>query len=165
MCRFNHLGNDNQSGRKAVYDDLQSDWVKEYIDLKDYLGKKIKIRFVLHSDQGLEKDGFYFDDMKVEVLGSSVGIPDLKLADIVLQNLPNPCVGNTKIIYQLPKDNSSYNLIVTNQMGRTIQNITLDKTANYYNMNVSLMGSGMYFYKIISNTGQSSSVKKMAVLE
>lgn len=166
LCgRYSHLGNTNQSSRKAVYDGIQNDWVKEYIDLKDYLGKKVKIRYVLHTDQATEMDGFYFDDMKVEILGNTVGIRDLKSAALVLQNVPNPSNGNTKIIYQLPKDDAAYYLIVTDQTGRTLKHITLDKNVSNYDLNLSVFGSGLYFYKVVSDNGQSSVVKKMIVVE
>lgn len=167
LCgRFNHLGNENQNSRKAVYDGTQSDWVLEYIDLKDYLNKEIKIRFVLHSDQGMEKDGFYFDEMKVlKIGGANVGIHDVSNAGIALQNIPNPCFTNTQIVYSLPKGSAVYYLKVTDQVGREVVRLKLDKQMQKTDLNVSNLNSGVYFYSIVSDQGTSSEVKKMVVLK
>jgi carboxypeptidase T len=48
-----------------VYEGTQSSWVLEEINLSDYLGQNIKVRFQLRSDGGTTADGFYFDDFKV----------------------------------------------------------------------------------------------------
>ncbi len=50
---------------QPVYDGTQKEWIKETINLKDFIGKKIKVRFELKSDEYTNYDGFYFDDFKV----------------------------------------------------------------------------------------------------
>jgi carboxypeptidase T len=54
-----------QPNGKPVYEGTQSTWVLEEINLSDYLGQQIKVRFQLRSDGGTTADGFYFDDFKV----------------------------------------------------------------------------------------------------
>ena len=53
------------SNEKLVYDGNQYEWVNEVIDLSDYLGDEILIRFKLYTDQYLRQDGFYFDEFKI----------------------------------------------------------------------------------------------------
>ena len=48
-----------------VYEGVMSDWVLEDINLSDYLGEVINVRFRLRSDGGVTEDGYYFDDFKV----------------------------------------------------------------------------------------------------
>jgi PKD repeat protein len=48
-----------------VYEGTQTSWVLEEVNLSDYLGQQIKVRFQLRSDGGTNSDGFYFDDFKV----------------------------------------------------------------------------------------------------
>jgi PKD repeat protein len=48
-----------------VYEGVMSDWVLEDINLSDYLGQVINVRFRLRSDGGVTEDGYYFDDFKV----------------------------------------------------------------------------------------------------
>jgi PKD repeat protein len=54
-----------QPVNKPLYEGTQPDWVLEEINLSDYLGQVIKIRFQLRSDGGAVLDGFYFDDFKI----------------------------------------------------------------------------------------------------
>jgi PKD repeat protein len=54
-----------QPNGQPVYEGTQTSWVLEEINLSDYLGQQIKVRFQLRSDGGTTADGFYFDDFKV----------------------------------------------------------------------------------------------------
>lgn len=54
-----------QPNNQPVYDGVMSSWVMEEINLSDYLGQVIKVRFQLRSDGGTRKDGFYFDDFNI----------------------------------------------------------------------------------------------------
>ena len=50
---------------QPIYEGTMPNWVLEEIDLSEYLGKIIKLRFQLRSDGGTTADGFYFDDFKL----------------------------------------------------------------------------------------------------
>ena len=50
---------------QPLYEGSQANWVYEEINLSDYLGQQIKVRFQLKSDGGTNLDGFYFDDFKI----------------------------------------------------------------------------------------------------
>lgn len=50
---------------QPIYDGNQKEWIKENINLKDFIGKKINLRFVLKSDDYTNFDGFYFDDFRI----------------------------------------------------------------------------------------------------
>jgi PKD repeat protein len=54
-----------QPNGQPVYEGIQSSWVLEEINLSDYIGQQIKVRFQLRSDGGETADGYYFDDFKV----------------------------------------------------------------------------------------------------
>jgi carboxypeptidase T len=162
---YNHKGNENQDNVAAVYDGTQNTWVKEYINLADYLGKKIKLRFTLHSDQGLEKDGFYFDEFAVYrvIAAPPTGINDVNGAQLYLNNVPNPCSGSTDIYYKLPHGKEVYTLIVTDPLGRKIVQQNIDPAQSHVNLDVRSFQSGMYFYRMVSSAHISSEVKKMIV--
>lgn len=163
---YSHNGNELQDNTLAVYDGLQQSWIKEYINLKDYAGKKIKLRFVLNSDQGLEKDGFYFDDMAVLAFGGTppTRISDLSDQHIRLYNVPNPCAAQTSIRFEIEDAKGSYYLQLTDQLGRIINSQPLTATGKgSVDIDVRNFANGIYFYKIISEKG-SSAVKKMVVL-
>jgi len=50
-----------------LYDGIQDEWVRERMDLSDYLGEELYLRLRLVSDGAVETDGFYIDDVKVEL--------------------------------------------------------------------------------------------------
>jgi len=76
--KYTNLGVPNQSGanNEPLYDGQQNDWVLEQIDLSDYLGENILIRFQLITDRGVTEDGFYFDDLTVKIIDSTLSTPD-----------------------------------------------------------------------------------------
>lgn len=87
-----------QPNGKPVWEGIQSTWVREEINLSDYLGQTIKVRFQFKSDGGATEDGFYFDDFSLAYNtsgGSSAGIEDLTLTAIEL--FPNPTNGEFEI--------------------------------------------------------------------
>lgn len=165
LCGFyTHNGNENQESA-PVYDGEQLTWVKESISLQDYAGKKIYLQFRLDSDLGLEKDGFYLDDMAVISYAGTppTGIKDATLRDMQLYNVPNPCNTQTQIRFKITDTKGSYHVQVTDQLGRTVAMQPLDATKGSVTMDVSRYANGLYFYRIVSEAG-SSDVKKMVVL-
>lgn len=161
---YTHKGNENQNSTVAVYDGSQATWVKEYIDLADYLGKKIKLRFALHSDQGLDMDGFYFDEFAVHriMAAPATGINELQDNQVHLYNVPNPCSGSTEIYYKVPAG-KAYRLIVTDPLGRNVIQQDLNPSKDRLSLNITALQSGIYFYKIVSAGQAASAVKKMVV--
>lgn len=80
LCgKYTKPGNSNQDEGQPLYDGMQLTWVPEEISLKDFIGSSIKIKFQLISDIYTTYDGFYFDDLKVEIISASqeVGIDSL----------------------------------------------------------------------------------------
>ncbi|GLR16191.1 M14 family zinc carboxypeptidase [Portibacter lacus] len=66
--KYTTRGNEFQDLNQPVYEGYQPTWVKEEIDLADYLGEKIWIQFRLISDAVEEQDGIYIDNIKVEIV-------------------------------------------------------------------------------------------------
>ena len=68
--KYTNLGvaNQNAADGEPLYDGFQTTWVKEEIDLSDYLGNSILVRFQIVSDQGVKEDGFYFDDFEINIM-------------------------------------------------------------------------------------------------
>ena len=69
LCgKYTKVGSQYQDEGQPVYDGFQAEWILEEIDLSDYLGEDISIRFRLISDGYVEEDGFYFDDIILETI-------------------------------------------------------------------------------------------------
>ncbi len=161
---YNHNGNDLQQS-VPVYDGLQQAWVKEYISLQDYAGKKINLQFRLASDGGLEKDGFYIDDVAVLAYGGnpSTGIKDAVAGTIQLYNVPNPCAAQTQVRFDLAAAQGAHYLLLTDQIGRVVSRQLLQGAKGSVTLDVRNYANGIYYYRIVSDKG-SSAVKKMVVL-
>ena len=81
-----------QPNNQPVYEGVQSTWVLEEINLSDYLGQLIKVRFQLKSDGGTNADGYYFDDFKI--FYNEAGATVQPVASFQ-PTTSNTCIGNS----------------------------------------------------------------------
>ncbi len=133
-------------GSEPMYDGLQNNWVKEEINLSDYLGEQIKFRFQLFSDGNTTKDGFYFDDFKVEVINANPAvIIENELAHISIY--PNPVT--SILTLEIPNINDIIFVKIYTVNGQLIQSKEVDKKVATINMNT--FSDGVYFVKLESN--------------
>lgn len=54
-----------QPAGQQLYDGVQSSWVNERIDLTSYSGSPIMLKFTMVTDGSQNRDGIYFDDIKI----------------------------------------------------------------------------------------------------
>ncbi len=145
-------------GTVLLYDGIQGDFVREDIDLSLYLGQTIKLRFLFTSDPSVNKDGFYFDDLLVRIIPSTVtGIAQSVLVKENIVLSPNPSNGNFNL---LNPDGVEMNVAVHNSLGQLVyekQNIS----ALHSDINLQDQPTGIYFVKIKS--GGEEVVKKIVV--
>ncbi|MBU0489072.1 MAG: immune inhibitor A [Bacteroidetes bacterium] len=93
------FGSDDLDFPEPVYDGKQSEWLREEVNLSDYLGAELMLRFRLVSDQSNGNfDGFYFDDFQVIALEDQ-GTSALRVAptEANLKVYPNPTDGFVNI--------------------------------------------------------------------
>lgn len=142
----------------AVYDGKQSDWVKEDIDLSDYLGQSIKLRFNFVADFYDEKDGFYFDDFLVRKIASSgVGLPsDLHFFDDLILS-PNPSNGRFTLNNTSQKE---IEIVVFNALGKVVSESTKTKALNS-ELNLEGSPAGIYFIRLKTPEGETT--KKLII--
>jgi len=153
--KYTHPGNSSQSYGEPLYDGTQATWVKEEMNLEPYLGKQIKIRFVLRSDVYVVGDGFFWDDMTVTIIDLATGIGDDDgggggaETQYFASLHPNPANGNVTVKYSL--DNlpaGTGSLMIFDVNGRKMSEISIvDKSGNI-NLDISTWPAGMYFYKV-----------------
>ena len=51
------------------YTGVTNDWIEESVDLSDYAGKKVSIRFEYVTDDAVNGEGFLLDDISIEAAG------------------------------------------------------------------------------------------------
>lgn len=151
LCgKYTAEGSDNQNSGLPMYDGRQLTWVKENIDLVDYLGQNIKLRFKLVSDGFSTGDGFYFDDITVLKIINNVGLNTNSSSSFSLNSFPNPCNDVVNFSYALPTQNEIYTLQLTDALGRIVVSQTIDSNTNSKSLDVSKLNNGVYFYKVSS---------------
>lgn len=164
LCgKYTKTGSVYQDQNNPIYDGQQLDWVNEEVSLNDYLGSSILIGFRMVSDQGLTYDGFYFDDIQVNTIISTVGVEEEKQSLSLLQNIPNPANNQTTIYYNL-NDLKNPELNIYNVLGKLIKTERLSNKSTSTTIDLNSFDNGTYFYQL-SGEGYKSSTKKMVVLK
>ena len=143
---FTNEGSSNggQPTGQPLYDGTQNNWVLEQIELSDYLGEEITMRFKFESDGEVRADGFYFDDLTVNVLDDGT----LNNADVLASQFsvyPNP-VSNLVYI-TTPKNN--YTLGIYNIQGQLMS--TPSVYSGSQTIDYSQYTKGIYLMKFTSN--------------
>lgn len=72
-----------QPDGEPVYEG-SSDWVFEEINLSDYLGQVIRVRFIIEADGGVTEDGYYFDDFAISYNDASA--PSVPTANFTMSS-------------------------------------------------------------------------------
>ena len=129
---------------EPLYDGLQGSWVNEIISLSDYLENEIKIRFKLVSDNSQRRDGFYFDDVKVNIISSNLSINTQNLLPFKLY--PNPA--KDKVV--IKSDLINYNLSIYNLIGKEV--LKLQNQNRETLLDISSLNQGLYLIELEANT-------------
>jgi hypothetical protein len=152
---------------EPVFDDFQGEWVEECMDLSDFVGQIIDLKFILGSDNGDERDGFYFDDLVVEytdpTLLRTVSIP---LQDFRLwQNEPNPATDFSVVRWENPaRLSGDAALVVFNCLGKKVAESAVNLSfQSELRLDTQAWQAGIYTYFLQTPEGQSQPMK-MAVV-
>ena len=136
---------------EPLYDGLQGSWVNEIISLSDYLENEIKIRFKLISDGSQRRDGFYFDDVKVNIISSNLNLTNVELDKIKIY--PNPTTDRLFINTNL----NDYKINIYNTLGEKIyQSINHSE-----NSSLDLSSFPLGFYIIELNSSNKTTTFKL----
>ncbi|MEL6812854.1 MAG: M14 family zinc carboxypeptidase [Bacteroidota bacterium] len=142
---FTNEGSSNggQPTGEPLYDGIQNDWVLEQIDLSDYLDENILVRFQFASDGAQTADGFYFDDLKINIVGEGqLSIEEVDNAQFTVY--PNPV--NDMLHITTPLENYTIEMYtVQGQIINRILNNNGSQSIDYSNLS-----SGIYLLKLTS---------------
>ncbi len=130
-------------GSFPVYDGIQSSWVTEEINLSDYVGQTIKVRFQFKSDGFENQDGFYFDDFKINILQNNT----LKKTNTSVSQFsiyPNPASDFLNI--NTTKNN--YAIAIYNLQGQLI--FSQNNKSGFQEINTEKLAAGMYIIELKS---------------
>nr|WP_321233199.1 M14 family zinc carboxypeptidase [uncultured Psychroserpens sp.] len=147
---FTNTGVPNQNGanNEPLYDGTQNDWVLETIDLSDYLNQTILIRFRLVSDGFVTEDGFFFDDLQVNVLQDNLSVENLNRDDFDIY--PNPVENNLHIETQI----DNYSISVHTILGQVL--FSSKNNSGNRSLDYSSYAKGIYLMTIDSSEGSKT---------
>ncbi len=163
LCgNFTKPGTIYQLYNEPVYDAQQPYWLKEDMNLADYLGEKILLKFEMVSDEANNYEGFWVDDIEVRsVQDSTVSVIDQSGGTAyALHTYPNP-VGNSLYVSTnvpvgtVPMVGSIYDL-----MGRKVLTFGMNKSTT--TVDVTMLPSGMYNLRLM-NGNVALPVKKVVI--
>ena len=139
--KFTNLGRENtfEAFNEPLYDGNQYEWVNEVIDLIDFLGDEILIRFKLYTDQYLRQDGFYFDEFKILGFSENLNTSNFQNDQVIIY--PTLVENNIKI-------NSIKNIskiLIHNSLGKKVLELNGN---NILEINLNEIDTGVYFIKL-----------------
>lgn len=165
LCgRYTGNGTIYQLENEPLYDGFEPNWVSERMGLSAFKGESILIWFVLRSDEIIQYDGFYVDDMRIEYYLDGIlhTQPLGKETFILHQNAPNPVEGQTVISWN--PNASAINeatLVVYNALGQVAHKTLVDVNDLSCVLNTQHWPAGVYTYQLIGATWHSKTMQMM----
>ena len=162
LCgKYTVKGSPSEAPGEPVYDGTQVNWVNEEMNLNNFLGQSVLINFVLKSDPFQERDGFYFDDLKVEAILDNTGISNPSSSIFISSAFPNPSTTQAVVNYTNAKSGSVFS--VYNAFGQLIWVKKLNDASGKIQIPVNEFRAGVYFYHIRLLNGFASNTNKLVV--
>ncbi|MBM3435185.1 MAG: hypothetical protein FJY07_03080 [Bacteroidetes bacterium] len=142
-------GSEYQAAGEPVYDGFQTSWVKEEINITQYIGNPVKFRFKLKADGNVTEDGFYFDDLAITIVESpntGINIPGYQQEIWISDPAPNPAGNRVSFDLNLPAETDNASFIIYNGAGQKVYSIILDKNQSRLSIPVLDFEPGIYYY-------------------
>ena len=156
--QYTNLGTGNfQPPNQPLYDGTQSTWVHESIDISAYAGQQFTLRFYFRSDQSVQTDGWYVDNVKISVYSGIIPVELVSFTSSIINNSINlnwitaTELNNSGFEVEKSTDNTSWNKI-----GFVNGNGTSSEVHNYYFADQNpFVGTSYYRLKQIDFDGIS----------
>ena len=163
-------GSDLQAADEPVWEGEQEDWVQEEINLTDYLsaGDAIRLRFLMVSDQFVNPDGFYVDDLELLERNSnevSTATP-IDQRQFTLQVMPNPSRGQSQFRARFPDAyQGQVQWQLTDAGGQVHRQGTGTSISGLFQaeLNTSALAAGIYFLQLNTSVHQPVSQRIIVV--
>ncbi|MFN0016015.1 MAG: M14 family zinc carboxypeptidase [Saprospiraceae bacterium] len=156
LCgKYTRPGTANQDPGQPVYDGKQLIWVDEEMDLGDYLGGNLWLRFRMVSDGLQSADGFYFDDLEVKISTQTISAPELDAADLKLEVAPNPASVRVAVRITAPDNRKGSGAVLTvcDALGKTVARRAVSAVGSEV-FQTEAWHSGLYIARLEMPNGQ-----------
>lgn len=137
--------NNAQPTGEPLYDGFQTDWVLEEINLSDYIGEQVLVRFQFKSDNGVREDGFYFDDLNINIVDEGV-LSTSDVLDSQFSIYPNPV---NDILY-ITTPSINYTVEIFNLQGQLVDTRSILSGSQI--IDYSQFTKGIYLMRLTSKS-------------
>lgn len=169
--RYTKPGTEYQSFMLPVYDGA-SGWVEEEIDLSAFADQNIRLKFTLVSDQGVTKDGYYFDDVKITMIDRTVNTSNIANQSeqaYMSEGYPNPAREQVKYRYSFENNaiagaGKRAAFVLSDLGGRKLYEQPINAEAGEITLNTGAYKAGTYVCSLVlDNT--IVSVKRLVIIK
>ncbi len=151
-----------------------SDWKTVVSSLDSYAGHDVYLRFRISTDEGTTSDGVYIDD----IMFDNRSMVEVSNQDLVLNTnkmncniYPNPIIGNQEANFSISSTKVLNNtkIMIYNVKGQRVISLPVNSKNGHVSWNMKndqnqRVSTGIYFYKIKSET-EESLFKKMLIIK
>ncbi len=161
--RYTKTGTENQAYGQPVYDD-RSGWVREEINISEYADDPVKIKFTLRSDYYTNFDGYYFDDVSINIIDRTVNAGNAEVPSLTYlsEGFPNPASDMIHFNYDL-KDQGNGSIVVSDLLGKNLSTTNLESSKGEAVIYTNDLAGGMYFCTLLIN-GKAAITKKISIV-
>jgi serine protease AprX len=174
---FVEISTDNKESWERLlpgFGDSLTEWTQVSFPLDSYVGcPDFKFRFHLVSDSVGSSDGWYIDDVRIDLKPTSVPEEPISIPPncfVLYQNYPNPFNPATVVEFNIAQP-AKVSLKIYNIMGQLVRVLVdEEKEEGAYTIywdgndrNGQPVSSGIYFYKL--EAGDFTEVKKMVLIK
>ncbi|WP_300665630.1 M14 family zinc carboxypeptidase [Fluviicola sp.] len=146
-----------QPNGEPVYEGTENSWVLEEINMSDYIGDSIQVRFIMKSDGGTRADGFYFDDFEVLYNIDYTGLTENEKQ--LFHLVPNPASSYVNIVFD--QDIQNGQIEVLNLNGDIVSTQRVD--GSKVEIRTDKLSVGVYYVRYRGTIEQKAPVKLVVI--
>ncbi|MDH3648844.1 MAG: M14 family zinc carboxypeptidase [Saprospiraceae bacterium] len=163
LCgNFSKIGLQSQLEGSPVYSGRQLSWVTEEVNLSEYIGEEITLRFLMVSTNNDSRDGIYLDDIKVleYTAGITTATHSLEGEAFTITNYPNPATQFMTLESQGIDATGLKEIYFFNAIGVLIDRKSLDRKLT---IDVTDWTPGLYFYTTHDTKGTFRETRRFVI--
>ncbi|MCC7454826.1 MAG: immune inhibitor A [Crocinitomix sp.] len=160
LCgNYTNTGVDPQDVGEPLYDGNQTSWVFEEVNLIDYLEEpNVRFKFRLITDEGVQADGFYFDDFSLSTDGDGTSdIGFIEFSEESIKIYPNPA--NEFIRIKTADQDEVVLIEVYDEIGQLVKSVYENPSF----ISTTDLSDGIYFVRL-TNSSNESVTKRFSIV-
>lgn len=151
---YSRPGSVTQLEDEPVYDGKRTDWTRERLLLDDFVGGPLHLNFRLRSEDNINYDGFYLDDVSVIITGAVwTGIAESTIAGATTQCHPSPATTSTSVLWSLPEGTLQAVWRLEDGRGAVVHERPVQGRTGRFDLATTQLAPGLYTCRLIAGAG------------